>query len=435
MSRAPAFTGLVVCACVAAAGPARADAVTDWNDVAMQAIVAAGAARPGATSSLDVATVHVAIYDAVVAFEGRFEPYHARVANAHGSTVAAVAKAARDVLVNRLPDAQDATVDAAYHAYLLSHGIPEDDPGVAVGAEVAADIIELRADDGSFFPPATYPPFTGGTDPGEWRPTPNYLPPLPGFAPMLAPWLGSVTPFTLRSSSQLRPEPPPSLNSGRYTREYEEVKALGRFDSTVRTPAQTDLAYFWAGNFGFQYNRLMRNLATTRLTSMADSARMFALANAAIADALIGAWDAKLHYNFWRPVTAIQEGDNDNNSRTAGDPTWKPLINTPPYPDYTSGANNVTGAFARAMQLFFGTDRMEFDITTDVPLATTKSRHYSRFSAVADEVVEARILLGIHFRTADVVARRTGEKVAQWAYTHAFRPVGGGGDEDDDEED
>jgi hypothetical protein len=426
MTRAPAFTGLVLCACVAAAGPARADAVVDWNDIATQAIFSTPT-HGGAPSTLDVATVHVAIYDAVVAYEGRVEPYHARVSNAHGSPAAAVAKAARDVLVNRLPDAQDATVDAAYHAYLLSHNILEDDPGVAVGAEVAADIIALRADDGSFFPPATYPPFTGGTDPGEWRPTP------PALAPMLAPWLGSVTPFTLKSSSQLRPEPPPPLNSGRYAREYDEAKALGRFDSTVRTPAQTDLAYFWSGNFGAQYNRLMRNLATTRQMSMADSARMFALANAAIADAIIGCWDAKLHYNFWRPITAIREGDNDGNNRTAGDPTWTPLITTPPYPDYTSGANNITGAFTRAMQLFFGTDRMEFDITTEVPLATTKSRHYSRFSIVADEVVEARILLGIHFRTADVVARRTGEKAAQWAYTHAFRPAGGG--EEDDEED
>jgi hypothetical protein len=213
------------------------------------------------------------------------------------------------------------------------------------------------------------------------------------------------------------------------------VKALGRFDSTVRTPAQTDLAYFWAGNFGAQYNRLMRSLATTRLTRLADSARLFALVNVAIADSIIGCWDAKVHYNYWRPVTAIREGDNDGNHRTAGDPSWTPLINTPPYPDYTSGANNLTGAFTRALQLFFGTDRMEFDIRTDVPLATTKSRHYERFSAVADEVVEARILLGIHFRTADVVARRTGEKAAQWAYTHAFRPARrGDGDHRDDDE-
>jgi hypothetical protein len=244
---------------------------------------------------------------------------------------------------------------------------------------------------------------------------------------MAAPWLGSVKPFTLDSSSQLRPGPPPHLNSGRYAKEYDEVKALGALEGSTRTPEQTDLAYFYSGNLVVQFNRMVRTLATANVQDIADSARLFALATTSVADSIIGSWDAKLHYNFWRPLTAIQEGDNDGNSKTAGDPDWQPLINTPPYPDYTSGANNASGATARALTLFFGTDAIEFDVTTDVAAATTKTRHYTCLSAFADDVVEARIFLGIHFRTADVVARKTGEKAAQWAFRHHFKPVRGHG--------
>jgi hypothetical protein len=418
------MTPLVVTASLAVAAPAAADAVVDWNEIAMQTIAVAPG-RPGPSSALDAATVQVAVYDAVVALEGKFKPYHVKVPNAHGSTAGAVARAAHDVLVNRVPS-QAASLDAALNAYLLVNGIPADDPGVTLGAQVAAHIIALRATDGSF--PATFPPFTGGTDPGEWRPTPNYLPlgnPAPGNQPMAAPWLATVTPFTLKSSSQLRPGPPPRLGSRKYAEEYDEVKALGRFDSTVRTVEQTDLAYFWSGNFLIQYNRTMRTLANTKLTHIADRARLFALVNVAMADSAIASWDSKINYNFWRPLTAIQLGDSDNNNRTEGDETWTPLINTPPYPDYTSGANNLTGSAMRALELFFGSDEMEFDVSTDVPLATTKVRHYLRFSGVADQVVVARILLGIHFRTADVVARKMGEKAAKWAFNHAFKPLRG----------
>lgn len=414
------LTPLIVTASMAFAVPATADAVADWNQITLDTIAAAGpAARPGPSSIIDLATVHVAVYDAVVAIEGRFKPYHVHVPGAQGSSAAAAAKAARDVLVNRFP-AQTAALDAKYAVFLANNGLTPDDPGVAVGAAVAAHIIALRATDGAF--PATFPPFVGGLDPGEWRPTPNYLPVgnPPPPAPMAVPWLGSVTPFTLKSSDQLRPGPPPALTSGKYTRDYNEVKALGKDTGGTRTPEQTDLAYFYAGNFAAQYYRVARNLTSAH--HIADSARLFALMSAAAADSIIGSWDAKRFFNFWRPVTAIQEGENDGNNRTEGDPDWKPLINTPPYPDYTSGANNITGSMMRALALFFGTDDMEFDVTTEVPQATTKTRHYTRFSAVADDVVEARIFLGIHFRTADVVARRTGQRAAQWAFSHFFRP-------------
>jgi hypothetical protein len=163
-----------------------------------------------------------------------------------------------------------------------------------------------------------------------------------------------------------------------------------------------------------------------------DSARLFALANLAMADAGITAWDSKFHYVFWRPVTAIQEGDNDGNPDTVGDPDWQPFINTPNYPEYTSGANNVTGAVTRVLALFFGTDQMTFSVTTTNAAAPQQTRTYDRFSDAAADVVNVRVYEGIHFRFADVQARKQGRLVAQWASSHFLRPVD---DADHDDED
>jgi hypothetical protein len=168
----------------------------------------------------------------------------------------------------------------------------------------------------------------------------------------------------------------------------------------------------------------------TKKTYRPDHARLLALANLATADAVITSWDSKLYYNFWRPLTAIREGDNDTNHHTVGDPTWQSLINNPPYPDYTSGANNVTGAMTRILELFFGTDNMTFLLTTAVPQAVQKTRTYTRFSDAAQDVEDARILLGIHFRSADTAARKQGRQVAKWAFKHVLRPIGERGSND-----
>ena len=238
----------------------RADAVADWNVIAVQAIVTAGPTHGSAVSFLDNATVQAAVYDAVQSITGRFQPYAVHVPEASGSTDAAVAKAAHDVLVNRFP-AQTASLDTAYHNYLTAHGLSETDPGVAVGAAAAAGIIAMRANDGSFPPNAT--PFTGGTAIGEWRPTPSFLPgPPPSNSPMLAPWLASVTPFTLTSPSQFRAPTPPDLTSEQYATAYNEVKAMGAHSNSARTPEQTDLALFWASNYLVLWNHALRDRCT-----------------------------------------------------------------------------------------------------------------------------------------------------------------------------
>ena len=240
---------------------------------------------------------------------------------------------------------------------------------------------------------------------------------------MAFPWLGAFQPFTLKSPTQYRAPKPPVLHSARYAHDYDEVKALGGLLNSARSAEQTDLAYFFAGNLiKFLYKGL-GDIAKDQNLSIAKSARLFALSTLAIADAVISSWDSKRYYNFWRPLTAIQEGDNDTNHHTVGDPTWQPFLNTPPYPDYTSGANNVFGAATGMLQLFFGTDELTFSLTTDHPLAIQKTRTYTRFSDLAQDVEDVRIYQGIHFRPADAEARKQGRQVAKWAFKHVLLPV------------
>jgi hypothetical protein len=190
-------------------------------------------------------------------------------------------------------------------------------------------------------------------------------------------YLGETRPFTLQRPTQFRPEPPPALTSAEYLRDYNEVKELGGRVSTARTPAQTDLAHFWSENFVAQWNRALRAIVDAKDAKpmdVGDSARLFALANLAAADAVIACWDAKRYFSFWRPVTAIQEGERDGNPGTPGAADWEPLVNTPNYPDYTSGANSVTAAMTTILARFFGTDAFTFSVTTNAPLATQKTR-------------------------------------------------------------
>jgi hypothetical protein len=248
---------------------------------------------------------------------------------------------------------------------------------------------------------------------------------------MLVPWLAKVTPFTLKYPAQFRAAPPPALNSSQYTADYNEVKAMGASVNSARTPDQTDFAYFFADNAFLYWNRALQGIANTYLHNIGDSARLFALATMAMADAAITAWDSKRLYAYWRPVTAIQNGDNDLNPYTAGDPNWLPLITTPSYPEYTSGANNLSGATTRTLKHFFGTDEVNFSLTSNFPLAVLKTRTYSRFSDAANDVMNARIYEGIHFRTADVLGRMQGEHVADWAFSHVLRPLDDQGEDGD----
>jgi hypothetical protein len=439
MTTKKGLAALIVSASLITTARALADAVSDWNAITAQAVATAAAAnsppRPGPSAILDYAMVHAAVHDAVQAIEKKFEPYAMEIPGASGSSIAAAAAAAHFMLVNRFP-AQAATyLDPTYLAYLAANGLTVSDPGVAVGEQSAAGLIALRAGDGSF-PNPPLPPFLGGTNPGDWRPTPSYLPgPPPSNSPMAAEFLAFMTPFTLTSASQFRPSSgPPALNSGKYTKDYNEVKRLGGDVNSERTQAQTDLATFFNLNFFNQYSLAIRDISNAHITDIAESARLYALAYLAMADSVITAWDSKRHFVFWRPLTAIQEGDNDGNDKTVGDVNWHPFINTPPYPDYTSGANNVTSSLVNILKLYFQTDKFSFELKSNNPAANPPTREYKHFSEWTADVVEARILQGIHFRTADILGRKQGLHVARWVFKHYLRPVGSDDSPDNDDD-
>ena len=411
--RTQRLIGLVVCVCLASATSARADAVTYWNDVTTEA-VAIG--RPGGPGFLDMALVHAAVHDAVQAIQRRFEPYAADLKRS-GSPAAAAAAAAYGVLVGIYPKQQN-VFDAKYKEFLASNGLAGN-PGLTVGQQAATALLKHHR------PTVVMADYKGGSAPGNWRPTPSSgSPPVPApFSSMAYLYLIETKPYTLERPSQFRPEAPPALTSGAYLRDYNEVKPLGGRAGSTRTPAQTDLAHFWSENFVAQWNRALKAIVEAKAMDIGNSARLFALANLAAADAAIACWDAKRHFSFWRPVTAIREGENDGNPQTAGDANWEPLINTPNYPDYTSGANSVTAAMTTTLQRFFGTNEFTFSVTSNAPLATQKTRTYKRFSDAAQEVVDARILLGIHFRFADEAARTQGTQVANWTFERHLRPL------------
>lgn len=404
----PIASGLIAVSALLTAQATNANAVAEWNEIAMTAITAQ---RPGPQSMLDVALVHIAVHDAVQSIEKRFEPYNVEIKGAKGSRSAAVAAAAHGVLTGMYKGTpQESTVDAAYYQYIADRGLTGD-PGLEVGHRVAERILPLRR-----ATPASYPPFVGGTQMGQWRPTDA------NNTPMVTPWLGVTDPFTLTGPARFRADPPPALTSERYRKDYDEVKAIGALDSKVRTAEQTDLAHFYNDNFFNQWNRALRSLATRYSLKTGDSARLFALANMAAADALITCWDSKTYYSIWRPSTAIQYGDMDGNPKTVGDAYWQPLVPNPSYPDYTSGANSLIGAMTRTMELVFGTDRMTWEVTSLNPNVLQKTRVYRRFSDASLDAVEARIYLGIHFRFADVAARTQGRQVANWAVDHFLLP-------------
>jgi len=396
---------------VAAAGHAEnAAVISDWNATAVTTL-GGDASRAPQEWALYLAFMHAAMYDAVVGVAGGYQPYVFDDRAPRGtSATAAAAAAAHKILETYEPYAQS-SLDAALAASLA--GIPDGPAktnGVAFGELMASKIIALRANDGRNAP--VY--FTTPPAPGVWRPTP------PGFLPMAVPWLGGVTPLLVRSATQFAPPPPPALTSRLYTRDFNEVKAVGSATSTVRTASQTATALFFSGNAFVQFNAALRDQAAKRGLGIVQAARMFAGVDMTVADALITTWRAKLFYGTWRPSTAIQLADTDGNPATAPDPTWTPLVVNPNYPEYSSGYNAVAASFSRALEELFGRHLDLTLISTAVPGVT---RNYDTGAALRTDVVNARVWLGIHFRFADVAGRNIGISVADWTLDHYFQPV------------
>ncbi len=429
---------LVLCLVLLSSRAAEADAVTDWNLRAARAAAAAclHISGNGLAEARMYAIVHVAIHDALNAIDRRSRPYVYDVeADPGASRSAAIAAAAHDTLVavvGQLPESPQcvangiATVEADSAAVLaaIPNGAAKT-AGVAVGQAAAAAILALRANDGSNQELVDFG-YPQGTEPGEWRFTPD----VP-FA--FAPGWGSVTPFVLTHSAQFRPDPPYKVRSTKYTADYDEIKVLGGDNintPSARTADQTQIGLFWIESSPLSWNRLARAVSANRGLALWENARLFGLLNLAMADGYIGSWETKYHYNYWRPVTAIREGDFDGNPDTVGDPLWTPLQLTYPIPDYDSGHAVQGGAAAEVLKEVFGTDGISFTACSmSLPAGSTcvdpspVYRSYSSFTQAANENALSRILIGIHFRNAVEEGIRHGRRIADRAVRNFLRPV------------
>jgi hypothetical protein len=422
------------------AAPAGSDAVTVWNanaGVAATKACIAPLADPFHESRL-YAMMHIAIHDALNAVDRRFRPYTFDQQAPGASPEAAVAAASRDVLVpllGQLPRelasqecsvASVASVEAAYSAALAAlPDNPAKAQGIAVGQAAAAAILALRAAD------SAGAPFQNTNCP--------QAPPLgtyqctPGFSFIAFEAWAKVIPFVLQDSAQFRPGPPYAVTEKNYTADYKEVKALGGDGSTTpstRTADQTEIALVWWESSPLKWNRIARTVAVTRGLTLWEHARLFGLLNMALADGYIAMADAKNHYHFWRPVTAIQQGETDGNPDTTGDPTWTPLRPTPPNADYPSGHSIEGGAAAEVLKQFFGTDQISFqDCSMTLPAGSTCSdpspvyRSYTSFSQAADENAYSRILIGFHFRKAVEAGTAYGRNIGERAAMLYLQPV------------
>ena len=390
--------------------PAAADTVIAWNEHATDALIRTAGQTPP-VSLLHLAMVHGAVYDAVNAIDGGYQPYLvAPPAMAWYSKEAAATTAAYRVLTSLLPT-QQADLDQRYLASLagIADG-PAKEGGIAVGETAATAMITARANDGRF---GAFR-FPVGTTPGVWRPT------LPAFVNDPFAWVARVTPFLTSSPSQFRSDGPNPLGSAEYAEDFAEVKTLGSLTSTTRTTDQTGASRFWAEHPPAMWSRIFRSLSSDHGLTIVDNARFFAMLYLTGADAAINCWDDKAHWGFWRPITAIREADGDGNPATVADPHWLPLINTPPYPEHPSGHGCVSGSIVYTLQDYFGTDKADFSATSATSGAT---RSFTRFSQAINEIIDARVYSGLHFRTADVQGSIIGKKAAHWRQQHYFQPV------------
>ena len=392
---------------LSASASARADAVTDWNANAVNALVTTAGQSP-TVSTVHLAMVHGAVYDAVNSIDERYEPYLVEVrARDWYSKDAAAATAAYRVLLGIAPG-QEAALTTLYDASLAT--IPAGrakDGGIMVGEVAAAAMLAVRKGDGRFGPYRFPVPATPSA--GQWRPV------LPAFGNDPAAWIKDVRPFLIGDPARYGTDGPAPLTSRRYTREFDEVKAVGSLNSATRTADQTDQARFWAE--GPQpWTRVARRLAIDRGLRSSETARMFALMYTTGADTLISVWGDKARWLSWRPITAIREAASDRNPATEADTGWLPLINTPPYPDQPSGLSSVSAAMATSLESVFG-HHVRFSVTS---LSSNTTRSYRSFDDAVDEVVDARVYSGIHFRKPDEDGAEIGEDVARYGLERYF---------------
>jgi hypothetical protein len=393
------LTLLIVAASFLAGPLAQADVVTDWSVTAVD--IAAAAKLPPPPTYRVVAIVQSSVYEAVNAITKRYSPLRVKLDAAPGASVeAAVAEANRATLLQLVPS-QQAAIESAYQAAVSA--LPDGQAktaGLAVGERAAATILAWRAEDGAAAG-ETYRPHTSA---GVYVPT---VIPLVSQWPQRKPWL-------MTSPTQFRPGPPPSLTSAVWARDYNEVKELGGRKSARRTAAQTEIARFWEAALPTIYLGVIRSVAALAGREVTQNARLFAATMQAIDDAYIAVFDAKYHYNFWRPVTAIRNGDIDGNDATEREPSWMPFIDTPMHPEYPCAHCILSGAIGAVLQAEVGAGPMP-TLTTTSYTAQGAVRSWSKIDDFVQEVAQARICDGVHYRTSTEVGTAMGKQIGELA--------------------
>jgi hypothetical protein len=418
MKRSTSIASSLALAALALCSTTRADMVTDWSanlDLTIEAT-----AQPVPTQARSIAIVHTAIYDAVNGIARKYSPYFVTESAPPGARQeAAAAMAAYTAMLNLYPS-RKATLDMMLAESLLK--IPGNQGksqsivrGLAWGEHVANIIIAWRSTDGFS---AALPPYLGGGAAGIWRspPTPTAA---DGTLPALFPQLAVLTPFAMTSHSQFRPGPPPALTSAQYATDLNEVKAIGRFDSSVRTADQTQLALLWQAVGPVDENRLARSVVPAG-NGLVDNARLFALLNITAADAIIAGYDSKYTYNLWRPYHAIRLADTDGNPLTVADPAWDSLFIAPRFQEYMSNHAVVTGSFMHVLARLLGD---EHTFTLAAPGLPSFTWTFNRFSDATAQVKEARIWAGIHFRNSCNVGEAQGLALADYVLDNFLLPL------------
>jgi hypothetical protein len=392
------------------------DAVLTWNTYTVNAVRASTPTKLQTDGMIYMSYVQAAVYDAVTKLEGRYDPYHdfTAVVVPNASVQAAVAAASQTTLDYYLPD-QAANVDAEYNAYIatLTGNVAD---GVALGQAAANDIIAFRTGDGlkGTVPFGSYGG-PGPVIPGQWQLQPGQA--------VQTPWFAVMRPFLLDSASQFRADPPPALDSNQYAKDLNETEAYGALNSTVRTPEQTAIAYFWVGNNINQYNGTMQSVVAQHNMDLVDAAHLFAMGNIVSTDAGMACYDSKFTYLFWRPITAIRNADKDGNPDTTADPAWQSLLGVPGHPEYPSQHGCFTAAFTDALAQALHTKNI--DITMgggqNGSNVLTTTQHFDTVADVQQQVVDARVWLGFHFRNSVEQGEKLGNHVASWELKQFFK--------------
>jgi len=389
------------------------DVILQWNRVLMETVRTPGQQPTTIMPVRSYAIMHAAMFDAVNSIDGNYTSYLTDVPGSQQASIeAAAAQAAHDVLVGLYPT-RSAIFDTELAISLQGIDANRVQQGIRVGQIVAERMLAARENDGwNVTPPAYSLPAT----PGNWQPA-------PGAATFTH--YPSVIPFGITSGTQFRPSPPPPLTSATYAADVNEVKEIGSVNSATRTADQTVVARLWAGvntptNFLFVWNNVARTIATARGLTTVEKARLFALTNFAIHDALQTTFASKFHYGLWRPVSAIRRADEDGNASTTADPSWAPLIATPPYPSYAGNNAAIGTSQSTMLALFFGRDDIEFQHSWEGAGGATRS--YAGFGAMADEEARARIYGGIHYTFDNVAGQSVGRNVANYIFANVMRP-------------